>query len=493
MNRTAREYGRVSKGKGRTARSITDQHADNLLAEQAHGPWTWGTAYADTGSASKYARKTRDDFDRMLSDLRSGEFGQPGDVLVLWEISRLSRETGKGVELIDAAENGGYLVHVTSHGEDYGRTYDPRNYSDRHALISGINDAEKEARLLSARTLRGVNSAAREGRPHGETQFGYAREYELSDGRPRPVRQFPHPVEGPLIRELFDRVAGVGRELPETMYSIAKDWRARGIVSRDGRPFSQQSLRSMLLRPAYAGLRKNHGVLVPATWEGWEPLIPRELFDRVQALLAEPNRRTYKSDGIKHVFTTTLRCDPCGAPMIVRYSRGRSAGYECYGTGCVRVDKAETDKLLTGLIVAYLSQPEVYVSVSSGVDDGEVTAHAGELSSRRAALAVLESAPTPRTPRAMLARTADMESLELEIEALERASRRPAAPAPLADLFEPGPDVEARWERTPVARQRAIAALLFTPAILGEMRITRTPRPGVLVPVGERLVVRRSD
>ncbi|WP_179022868.1 hypothetical protein [Streptomyces sp. IMTB 2501] len=51
--RTAREYLRVSKGKGKTARSITDQRRDNIAAEAVHGPWTWGEPYKDTGSASK--------------------------------------------------------------------------------------------------------------------------------------------------------------------------------------------------------------------------------------------------------------------------------------------------------------------------------------------------------------------------------------------------------------------------------------------------------
>lgn len=69
------------------------QHADNLASEAEHGPWNWGKAYSDTGSASKYAKKAREDFERLLSDLRTGAFGEPGTVLVLWEISRLARET----------------------------------------------------------------------------------------------------------------------------------------------------------------------------------------------------------------------------------------------------------------------------------------------------------------------------------------------------------------------------------------------------------------
>lgn len=140
----------------------------------------------------------RDDFEKLLAGLTSGAIGEPGDVLVLWEVSRFARETGRGVALVDAAEAGGYLIHVTS----LDRTFNPRDYGDRHSLISGINDAEKEARLLSVRTLRGVNPAVGEGRPHGKIPFGYRRTYELIDGRPRPVPQEADPAEGPHVVEL---------------------------------------------------------------------------------------------------------------------------------------------------------------------------------------------------------------------------------------------------------------------------------------------------
>ncbi|MEU1596771.1 recombinase family protein [Streptomyces sp. NPDC005708] len=100
---TARELLRVSKGRGRTARSITDQHRDNLVAEQDVGPWEWGEAYTDIGSAAK----AREDFERLTAALTDGTFNASGDILVLWEISCLARETGKGVKLIDLCEAGG--------------------------------------------------------------------------------------------------------------------------------------------------------------------------------------------------------------------------------------------------------------------------------------------------------------------------------------------------------------------------------------------------
>ncbi|MGW9026293.1 recombinase family protein [Streptomyces sp. NPDC055722] len=498
--RTAREYLRVSKGKGKTARSITDQHTDNLATEQEHGPWVWSEAYKDTGSASKYAKKTRDDFERLLSDLRTGAFGQPGDILVLWEISRLARETGRGVSLIEACEARGYSIHVTSEGEN-GRTYDPRNYADRHSLVTGIADAEKEARRLSARTLRGLNSAAREGRPQGQVPFGYRCEYEVVDGRPRPVAQHPDPVEGPLVWELFERVAGTGDKLPEPIYAISKDWGERGVTRKDGQPFTPQNLRSMLLRPAFAGLRKHNGVLVPEQWEGWTPIVSRELFERVQEILADPSRRTYTGAHIQHVLSMTLRCDVCGGPMAVMHRRkhgGKAAlGYQCHPNGHVWVPKEETDRIIIGdpetgelgVILAYLSAPHRLAALSRSPETSPAEEDVrAELRRLRGELKELEEAPQPKTARARLQRTADMEELETDIAALEAKLNKLTAPNPLADVLpaDPGADLVQWWKAADVQRQRAVAALLLTPGLLGQVRITRAPNR-TAAPVTERI------
>lgn len=523
VTQTAREYLRVSKGKGRTTRSTRDQHRDNQQAEHEYGPWSWGDPYEDTGSASKYARATRNDFEKLLADLRTGAFGKPGDVLVLWEISRLARETGRGVEIIDACEAQGYLIHVTSHERP---SYNPRNYNDRHELISGIADAEKEARRLSARTLRGLNSAAREGRPQGQVPFGYRRDYEVVDGRPRPVSQYPDPVEGPLVEELFTRVAGDGETLPEPIYAIAKDWASRGITSRarvvdgehtPGRPFTPQSLRSMLLRPAYAGLRKHNGALVPEQWEDWTPVISRDLFERVQTILADPSRRTYTGEHIRHVLSMTIKCGVCGGYMAVmaRRKNGRKValGYQCRPKGHVWVRKDEVDRIIIGdldpvdpdtgellpprlgAILEYLASPDRHAALLHRPDtSAEEAALRAELAELRSELKELEEAPQPKTARARIRRTADIEELETDAAVLEARLGKLTTPAPLAELLpdEPITDVVRWWRRAGVEKQRAIAALLLTPAMLGEVRITPSPVPRGYAPAAQRMAWHRE-
>ncbi|MFJ8139209.1 hypothetical protein [Streptomyces sp. NPDC096013] len=89
-----------------------------------------------------------------------------------------------------------------------------------------------------------------------------------------------------------------------------------------------------------------------------------------------------------------------------------------------------------------------------------------ELTGFRAELEELEAAPQPKTARARIQRTADMEELEQDIAVLEA---KLTTPAPLADLIpaDPEADLIAWWQVADVHRQRAVAALLLTPELLG--------------------------
>ncbi|TFV33376.1 hypothetical protein E4K10_33160 [Streptomyces sp. T1317-0309] len=202
---------------------------------------------------------------------------------------------------------------------------------------------------------------------HGKRPFGYARRYEVIDGRSRPVEQYPDADEAPLVVELFERVAGWNGRKRESIRSIALDWERRGIVSREkGVPISANNLRPMLLRKAYIGVRVHGTSERPGNWE---PLIDSDLFDAVQAVLADPSRKSHTTTSVRHVLTGTLRCDVCGNGMTLtpgdrpgkEGKRHGRAACICRKYSHTRIDKADTDALLIGTaerpgtLLAYLS------------------------------------------------------------------------------------------------------------------------------------------
>lgn len=466
--RTGREYLRVS---ARGERSIPEQHDDNTRAAEREGI-TLGEPYQDQGSASRYAQRGRDDFQRLMDDLKNGQFG--ADILWLWESSRGSRRMGEWTTLLDLCEDHGILIHVTSHE----RTYNPANYRDRETLLSDGVNSEIEARRLSARTRRGIDANARDGKPHGICPFGFQRDHEIRRGKQVPVRQYAHPEHAPLIEELFTRVWA-----EDSFSAIAADWEKRGIVSRDrmvkgemrpGIPFSGQTLRSMVTNVAYVGLRMNKGTTVKAAWDA---LVSEELFHNVQTLISDPSRVSGNPGAAQYALTGAVPCDACRGPITVRYRPGSDATYECK-KGCWRVSKADVDAYLIGdtehpgVLLAYLAREDVYEALDADTSDGEAAEIRTELAKARADFQETEQAePESLAEERRFARRA--ERLQARITELVQRQNEYVRPTKLRELFSPGPDVADRWEATPVTAQRAIAAMLLTPEVLGQPRIMR--------------------
>lgn len=121
-------YDRVSRDRRGDSRSVGEQEAENRAACDAQ---RWLLApddvYTDNDrSASRFATKSRPDWQRLAGDLEAGRY----DVLVLWEPSRGSRELVVWAALLDVCRERGVLIHVTSHR----RTYDPREPRDWRTL-----------------------------------------------------------------------------------------------------------------------------------------------------------------------------------------------------------------------------------------------------------------------------------------------------------------------------------------------------------------------
>jgi DNA invertase Pin-like site-specific DNA recombinase len=476
--RRGREYLRVSLDRSGRERSQDEQHEDNARACALAGITLLG-AYRETGSASRYAAKARDDFARLLDDVERGRFD--ADVLVLWESSRGSRRVGEWVTLIELCEQHGIGIFVTMHG----REYDPANPRDRRSLLEDAVDSEYESSKMSARVTRAHAANAAAGLPSGVTPFGYVRRY---DERTRKfVAQEPHPDEAPVVREVFERI-----QAGHSLRSISRDLGERGVTSRAGRPFSQETIRTMALTAAYAGIRVHRTGAgkgagsggsqsrlgapgVEATTAVWPGLVSRAQFLAVQQILSDPKRRTSRPGRAKHLLSLIARCEVCGAGLAITYKRRESGQYQCQ-RGHVLCDKEELDVLAEEAMLGYLGRPDVHERLtagesSAGADLGRVR---DELAEARSELARLrEHVSAGRVSVASL--VAAEPGMLARVGALEAEETRLATPSVLRGLITPGEDVAARWEGVPMSARRDIARLLFVPEVLGELRVA--PRP----------------
>ncbi|WP_345127068.1 recombinase family protein, partial [Streptomyces chiangmaiensis] len=431
-------------------------------------------------SASRFATKRRDDFEQLLADLRSGPTGRDSefgaDVLVLWENSRGSRRVSEWAILIELLEEKGVQVFITT--DD--RLYNPARPADRKVLQSAAIDSEQEALKTSARTRRTAAAEAAKGRPHGRPPFGFRGEYDPKTGKlitwlpdttlvPDSKQPSGQIAKCNIVREVFARLrAG------HSLLSVSEDFKRRGILNESGTPYTGPHIRSMALRAAYAGKRVHQGQVTDGTWEG---LVDEETFYTVQRTLTAPGR-AIKNDGkAVHEISRIIRCGVCGDVLkaIMRPGVGgaKNPRYQCAIRSCVRIDKAETDEVVVGAMLAYLTSDTVYRDFAASPGDSEKAAKLrADVAAMRAEKDVMEAAePASLAEARMIAR--GLERLEADIARLEAEVRDLTLPAALSDLIQPGANVVRRWEAAPISARRAVARLLLTPSVLGEVRVHR--------------------
>jgi DNA invertase Pin-like site-specific DNA recombinase len=484
--RTGREYLRVSKDRSGRQRSVEEQRNDNLGVADEHDV-TLGVPYAEDGavSASRYGRKTRGGFGKLLADLRSGRF--KGDELWLWESGRGSRKVSEWVELVELCEKRSVSVFVTTHR----RLYDPANARDRRSLLEDAVDSEYEVAKLSQRTRRAQASLAAAGKPNGRPPYGYHRIY---DPRTREGQQEVEPAEAAVVRELFTRL-GAG----DSLRSIERDLAARGIASRTGKKLSIQYLRKWATREAYAGRRvhrPNSGAPATITEATWPVLVDPVLFDRVQQILSDPARKTRRPGRANHLLSLIACCDVCGDGLIagVRRRGDRAGVWElrCRAGNHVTVPEAELNEYAERVMFAYLARGDVAEQLRAAAVSGpELDQVRVELAEVRRQLDELYDQVAARKVSAG-ALAAIEPKLIAEADQLEARRRELSAPPALAGLIAPGKHAKRRWVKMPMSAKREVARILLSPDLLGQLRIARCKVRGRPEPVEQRAVWRTS-
>jgi DNA invertase Pin-like site-specific DNA recombinase len=480
---TGREYLRVSFDKTGREKSNDEQHSDNLGGAAGLGIDSFGQPYRDTGSASKHARRKRDDFGHLLDDLARGRFG--ADVLVLWESSRGSRKVGEWVTLIESCEKAGVKIAVTTHS----RCYDPANPRDRRSLLEDAVDSEYESAKISDRGRRTAASQAGKGLPHGRIPYGYRRIYDQNTRQL--LRQEADPVEGPVVVEAFTRFAA-----GHSLAAICRDFVGRGIASRQGVPFSPQTLRGLLLAPVYRGQRVHspgkrrsgvrHGPPEHTYDAAWPPLVSDDLFFAVQARLKDPARTTTRPGRAKHLVSMHARCHHCGGPLVATYRYG-ARRYQCQGAGHVTVDASELDTWAEAEILGVLTRPDVLERLMpQAVDPTALDAARDEVARVKAEHADLVAQVSAGKVSATLAAGSEPGILA-RLQAAEARVQEMTTPAGLRQLIDPGPKVVQRWKAMPMEAKREVVRILFSKGLLGVLAVARVNRGANTVKARVRL------
>ncbi len=502
-----REYLRVSKDAGGRGASPDQQHDENLRAITAHG-WSMHSSdpYRDADrSASRYARRQREDFKRLIDDLEAGAFD--ADVLAIWESSRGSRRVGEWVDLIDLCAERGVRIFVTTHG----RLYDPSNARDRRSMLEDAVDAEFESSKTSERIQRNVRAAAKAGKVHGKNLYGYERIYKRTSTGQELDRIVEHPEQAPIVTEAARRaMAG------ESFYSIAKNFNERGIPPR--RPSFKEhrrhlgwtavAIKQMLTVPAYAGKRVHRGEIVADAV--WPTLIEYDDWVNLQDVISPAHRKRTNDWPAVHLLTGIAVCAECGVGLRVgkqnagkrkdkdgnplprpRDERGNELpyptylSYVCSGTPGktgfhVAMKEDALDEIVTEVVLARLERPDFLALIGDTDDsvDAERQVLIGEIAKHREYLDQVreQAAELQRFDLVLDQEFRIQPKIKAAQEKLERLAR--ADPA-VIDLASSGA-IRESWNAMDVPARRGIVRALVTP------RIKRSGKGGYRGEAGDR-------
>lgn len=465
---TADFYGRKSNNDdGRSVEGQEDEYLEDCEAEG----FAVGRRFADPDrSASRYSRQPRPDFNALVEHIEAGNC----QILSMWEPSRGSRRLGQWIDFLDLCRKQKVLIRIISHG----RTYDISVRRDWRTLADDGVDAADESEKISERTRRGKRKAARQGRPVGRLAFGWQRVF---DERGKFVEQVPHPEQGPIVQEIFARVAD-----GEPFAIIAESLNKRKVPApqrpcpdtckRDhrhfaaGAPWTDRQVRVLTTHASYAGRRIHQGHDVG---EGvWEPLVEPEVWQAVQARLTARNG-LHNDVRLSHWLAGVILCGACEQQRLHAGVRGKgNYAYQCRKAGCYKTSGSARglEGFIEPLILGRLGQPDAAPVFQPANDSAAIKQAKAEEKELREQLDGYYKAAGRRgagiTPTGLAAIEREMLP---QIEAAAAKVRRLSTPAALAkyadvDLVAKWPDMDARPRREIVV---ALVDLVLEPGSKG--------------------------
>ena len=304
--------------------------------------------FYDDGISGKSVKK-RDSFNHMIALAKDKD--HPFDRIYVWKFSRFARNQEESILYKNLLQKNKVSVKSVS---------EPLPEGHFSSLIERIIEWMDEFYLinLSGEVTRGMTEKISRGEPVIPAPYGYknADKTYLPDEESGSAQ---------IVREIFERYAN-GEKQREIAISLGQ----RGIRTKRGNLPENRWVDYILWNPCYIGKQRwspdggkavcnrdyfNEKIQV---WDGnWQPLIPQELWDKVQALLLA-QRKAYpkhakRQQPIDYMLKGLVRCSICGGTLAMsnvvsgkiktrtmqccNYSRGR-----CTTSHSITVPKIET-------------------------------------------------------------------------------------------------------------------------------------------------------
>jgi site-specific DNA recombinase len=288
------------------------------IRSQQHEGWVCLPGRYDDGGFTG-ANMERPALRRLLADIEARRI----DCVVVYKVDRLSRSLLDFARMMEAFEKHGVsFVSVT-------QQFNTATSMGRLVLNVLLSFAQFEREMISERVRDKIAAARRKGKWSGGMPIlGYT----VKD-----TKLVVDEVEAERVRQIFELYLEFQSLLP-TVTELnrrgwtTKRWTTKKGAQRGGRLFAKNSLYALLTNVTYIGQIKykdevHRGEHVP--------IVPEELFRRVQALLARNGHTGGRAVRNKHgaLLRGLLRCGACGCAMSHTFTSKGSRRYRYYVCG----------------------------------------------------------------------------------------------------------------------------------------------------------------
>jgi site-specific DNA recombinase len=203
-------------------------------------------------------------------------------------------------------------------------------------------------------------------------------------------RLLVNPVEAQQVRATFDLFIEK-RSLRETLCELngrgwtSKSWSTRGGTPHGGKPFTVNSLRRLLLNPAYLGLVTIGDELHPAQHPA---ILDRTTWERVHALVeaGEEAGRRYRPRCSDALLSGLLFCASCGCQMLPGHGGSRDRRRTLKYYVCASGQSGGSGRCSSGALDAALLEQMVIERISGVLPRAATAVRAYDQKSRLRAL-----------------------------------------------------------------------------------------------------------
>ncbi len=252
-------------------------------------------------------RKIRKRFNEMLNFVKEND-----DIkaVITYRVDRITRNYRDAVAIDDLRLEYDKEIHFVYDRLVIGKDTLGRDITDWDTKVylakQYLNRLKEDSKISAQRKLES-------GEWPGKAPFGYTN-VDLDSGK-----KWVEIVdsEAIVIQKIFEWYATGSTSMLEI---------SRKVKDVFGLNFSKGRVDQIFKNPFYYGTMRYDGGLYP---HNYEPIISKELFDRVQEVKAGYNKKRFKYAGLPYAYRGLIRCSECGCMITPEKKKGQYVYYHC--------------------------------------------------------------------------------------------------------------------------------------------------------------------